>query len=115
MAQAQDSPERARTAFLCTGLSILSSGTSGRSRARWLGGGIGDPRDLGMDAMFPAAFLALLAPQLRRPGAPGAAVIGGLIAGRAAARAPTGLPIVAAIGALIPAAASPRRRRGCAA
>ena len=47
-----------------------------------LGGGLGDPRALGLDAMFPAAFLALLAPQLRRPGAPVAAVAGALIAAR---------------------------------
>ena len=31
---------------------------------------LGDPHALGLDAMFPAAFLALLAPQLRRPGRP---------------------------------------------
>ena len=34
------------------------------------GGGIGDPRDLGMDAMFPAAFLALLEPAAAPAGRP---------------------------------------------
>ena len=56
------------------------------------GGGLGDPRDLGMDAMFPAAFLALLSPQLRRPGAPRAAVTGALIAAALVPVTPAGHP-----------------------
>ena len=62
-----------------------------------------------MDAMFPAAFLALLSPQLRRPGAPRAAVTGALIAAALVTIAPPGLPIVAAVGALIPAGLAARR------
>ena len=91
MARAQDSPEHARTAFLFTGLAVLGCWNAGTLAGALAGGGIGDPRDLGMDAMFPAAFLALLSPQLRRPGAPRAAVIGALIAAalsRHAARGP---------------------------
>ncbi|HWK18294.1 MAG TPA: hypothetical protein VNR66_12650 [Solirubrobacteraceae bacterium] len=45
-----------------------------------LGGSIGDPRRLGLDAMFPAAFLALLAPQLTGPAARTAAICGALLA-----------------------------------
>jgi predicted branched-subunit amino acid permease len=66
-----------------------------------------------IDAMFPAAFLALLSPQLRRPGAARAAVTGALIAAALITITPPGIPIVAAIGALIPAARTTRRlRRG---
>ena len=72
---------------------------------------MGDPRELGMDAMFPAAFLALLSPQLRRPGAPRAAVTGALIAAALTTITPPGIPIVAAIGALVPAALTARRQR----
>ena len=109
MAQAQDSPERARTALLFTGLSVLLFWNVGTLAGALAGGGIGDPRHLGMDAMFPAAFLALLSPQLRRPGAPRAAVTGALIAAALIAITPPGIPIVAAIGALIPAGLVARR------
>jgi len=109
MAQAQDSPERARTAFLFTGLSVLLFWNAGTLAGALAGGEIGDPRDYGMDAMFPAAFLALLSPQLRRPGAPRAAVIGALIAAALISITPPGVPIVAAIGALIPAGFAARR------
>src|SRR6187200_836848 len=64
MARAQDSPARARAAFLLTGLAVLTCWNAGTLAGALAGGGLGDPRDLGMDAMFPAAFLALLSPQL---------------------------------------------------
>jgi predicted branched-subunit amino acid permease len=67
-----------------------------------LGGGLGDPRALGLDAMFPAAFLALLAPQLRRPGAPVAAVAGAVIALALIGFAPAGVPVVAALAGVAP-------------
>ncbi len=60
------------------------------------GGVLGDPRRLGLDAMLPAAFLALLAPHLARPEARRIAVAGGLIALVMVPIAPAGLPIVAA-------------------
>ena len=66
-----------------------------------LGGGIGDPRTLGLDAMFPAAFLALLAPQLRRPGAPVAAVAGAVIALALVPFAPAGVPVIAALAGVV--------------
>jgi predicted branched-subunit amino acid permease len=70
MARAQDDPVAARRAFLATGVSVWLCWNAGTLAGAALGGGLGDPRTLGLDAMFPAAFLALLAPQLRRPGAP---------------------------------------------
>ena len=66
MARAQ--PERAPPrAFLATGLSVFVFWNLGTLAGALVGGGLGDPQALGLDAMFPAAFLALLAPQLRRP------------------------------------------------
>ena len=67
-----------------------------------LGGGLGDPRTLGLDAMFPAAFLALLAPQLRRAGAPAAAVAGALIAVVVLPFVPAGVPVIAALAGVVP-------------
>jgi 4-azaleucine resistance transporter AzlC len=110
MARAQNSPEHARSAFLFTGLAVLACWNAGTLTGALAGGGVGDPRDLGMDAMFPAAFLALLSPQLRRPGAPRAAASGALMAAALVTVTPPGLPIVAALGALIPAALAARRR-----
>src|SRR3954463_1214716 len=69
MARAHDEPGAARRAFLATGVSVWVCWNAGTLAGALLGGGLGDPRSLGLDAMFPAAFLALLAPQLRRSGA----------------------------------------------
>ena len=61
MARAQDDPAAARRAFLATGVSVWLCWNAGTLVGALLGGGLGDPRTLGLDAMFPAAFLALLA------------------------------------------------------
>jgi 4-azaleucine resistance transporter AzlC len=110
MARAQDEPRAAHRAFLATGLSVFVFWNLGTLLGALAGGGLGDPRDLGLDAMFPAAFLALLAPQLRRPGAPTAAVAGALIALVLVPVAPAGLPIIAAVLGVLPAMATLRRR-----
>jgi 4-azaleucine resistance transporter AzlC len=62
-----------------------------------LGGGvIGDPLRFGLDAIFPAFFLALLAPELRDRRARTAAVVGAAIALALTPLAPAGVPILAA-------------------
>src|SRR6266550_8317613 len=93
MARAQDEPRAAWRAFLATGLSVWLCWNAGTLAGALLGGGLGDPRSLGLDAMFPAAFLALLAPQLRRPGAPVAAVAGAMITIVVLPFAPAGVPV----------------------
>jgi 4-azaleucine resistance transporter AzlC len=60
------------------------------------GGALGDPADYGLDAMFPALFLALLVGQLDGRRARVAALAGGLIALALTPVLPPGLPIVAA-------------------
>ena len=102
MARAQDDPQAARRAFLATGVSAWLCWNTGTLIGALLGGGLGDPRSLGLDAMFPAAFLALLAPQLRRPGAPVAAVAGAMIAVAVLPFAPAGVPVIAALVAVLP-------------
>jgi 4-azaleucine resistance transporter AzlC len=111
MARARDAPDEARFAFTATGLSVLGFWNAGTLAGALAGGVLGDPRSLGMDAMFPAAFLALLAPQLRRSGAPTAAVAGALIAAALLTVTPAGVPVLAAVAALVPAAAAIRRVR----
>jgi 4-azaleucine resistance transporter AzlC len=102
MARAQDDPNAARRAFLATGVSVFLCWNAGTLVGALIGGGLGDPRTLGLDAMFPAAFLALLAPQLRRPGAPAAAIAGAVVAVSIVPFVPVGVPIVAAIAGLVP-------------
>jgi 4-azaleucine resistance transporter AzlC len=60
------------------------------------GSALGDPEDYGLDAMFPALFLALLVGQLTSRRTRVAALAGGLIALALTPLAPPGVPIVAA-------------------
>jgi 4-azaleucine resistance transporter AzlC len=102
MARAQDDPAAARRAFYATGISVWVCWNAGTLIGALLGSGLGDPRTLGLDAMFPAAFLALLAPQLRRPGAPAAAIAGAAIAVALVPFAPAGVPVIAALAGVVP-------------
>ena len=102
MARAEDDPGAARRAFLVTGISVWLCWNAGTLAGALVGGGLGDPRALGLDAMFPAAFLALLAPQLRRPGAPVAAITGAMVAVVMVPFAPAGIPVIAALAGVVP-------------
>jgi 4-azaleucine resistance transporter AzlC len=71
----------------------------------WIGGtaigifagdALGDPDSIGLDAAFPALFLALLVPYLRQPRAPAAALAAAAITLALTPIAPAGVPIVAA-------------------
>jgi 4-azaleucine resistance transporter AzlC len=102
MARAQDDPDEAHRAFLATGISVFVCWNLGTLAGALVGSGLGDPGALGLDAMFPAAFLALLAPQLRQPGAPAAALVGALIAVVLLPLTPAGVPVLAAsLGVLV--------------
>jgi 4-azaleucine resistance transporter AzlC len=59
---------------------------------------LGDPERLGLDAAFPALFLALLIPQIRSRQALAAALGGAAVALALVPFTPPGLPIVAAAG-----------------
>jgi 4-azaleucine resistance transporter AzlC len=65
------------------------------------GDALGDPDALGLDAAFPALFLALLVTQVHSRRALAAAVLGGLIALVLLPVAPAGVPIVAASAACL--------------
>ena len=78
--------------------------------ACWVGGtvigaiagdALGDPTSLGLDAAFPALFLAILVPQVRTRRALAAAVLGGTIALALLPVTPAGVPIVAAAAACL--------------
>jgi predicted branched-subunit amino acid permease len=60
------------------------------------GGVLGDPEALGLDAIFPAFFLGLLAAELRRPHAPAVVLVAGVIALALTPVLPPGLPVLLA-------------------
>ena len=108
MARGQEEPGAARGAFWMTGLSVFVLWNLGTLGGALAGGGLGDPARYGLDAMFPAAFLALLAPQLRQRDASAAALAGALIAVVLVPLTPAGVPVLAASLGLL-AALRPRR------
>ncbi len=96
-----------RRAFLATGFSVFVFWNTGTLIGALVGSGV-DPRDLGLDALFPAVFIALLAPQLRRAGAVQAAVAGALIAVVLLPLTPAGVPVM--VSALVGLAVLARHR-----
>ena len=65
------------------------------------GGALGDPEALGLDAAFPALFLALLVGQIASRRAAAAALAGGAIALVLIPVAPAGVPVIAATAACL--------------
>jgi predicted branched-subunit amino acid permease len=61
-----------------------------------LGDAVGDPKDLGLDALFPAFFLALLLPELRDRTDVGVAVMAAALTLALIPLTPPGIPILAA-------------------
>ena len=78
------------------GVVLYSAWVLGTTIGVLFGDLIGDPTRLGLDAAFPALFLALLVPNLARPHAKTAAILGAAIALALTPIAPLGVPIIAA-------------------
>jgi 4-azaleucine resistance transporter AzlC len=76
--------------------------TAGTTVGVFGGEALGDPHALGLDALYPAFFVALLVSEARSSRARGAAALGALIALVLVPFAPAGVPVlVASAGALI--------------
>jgi 4-azaleucine resistance transporter AzlC len=87
--------------LLGAGLTIYAAWLAGTAIGVAFGQVIGDPARIGLDAAFPALFIALLMPQLRGPKPKQAAVLGGAIALALIPVAPPGVPIIAASAACL--------------
>jgi 4-azaleucine resistance transporter AzlC len=85
-----------RDRLVGAGLVLLAAWCLGTIGGVLGGSALGDPEDYGLDAMFPALFLALLVGQLDGPRTRAAAVLGALIALALTPLVPPGVPIVAA-------------------
>jgi 4-azaleucine resistance transporter AzlC len=86
-----------RRVLLGAGLTLYVTWLLGTALGVLGGGFIGDPERLGLDAAFPALFLALLAGQLTSRRAVAAALAGGGIALVLLPFTPPGVPIVVAV------------------
>jgi 4-azaleucine resistance transporter AzlC len=82
--------------LLGAGLVLYPSWVLSTAIGSFAGDLLGDPERLGLDAAFPALFLALLVPQLRTRTALAAAFGGAAVALALVPVAPPGVPIVAA-------------------
>jgi 4-azaleucine resistance transporter AzlC len=102
-----------RRIMIGAGLGLYIAWTTGTALGVLAGDSLGDPATVGLDAAFPALFLALLSPLLRNRDALAAAVIGAGIALILTPVTPAGIPVIAATAACLvglrhPAAASHR-------
>jgi 4-azaleucine resistance transporter AzlC len=82
--------------LLGAGFTLFIAWVGGTALGVAFGDVIGDPAALGLDAAFPALFLALLVPQLTTRRAKEAAVLGAAIALVLTPFTPPGVPIIAA-------------------
>lgn len=92
--------ERKQAAYWACGLGILLCWPAGALLGAVAGTFIGDPDVFGLDAMFPAALLALVLPSLRDPPTRHAAVLGAAITLATAPFLPAGLPVLLALAGL---------------
>ena len=94
-------PALAGLAFWATGASVYALWNLATLLGA-LGAGVVDPAALGLDAAVPAAFLALLAPQVRGRDTLTLALGGGLLAALAIPATPAGVPVLLAALAVLP-------------
>jgi 4-azaleucine resistance transporter AzlC len=90
-----------RRLLVGAGLLLYAAWLVGTAAGVAAGGALGDPEDLGLDAAFPALFLALLTGQLTARPAVAAALLGGAIALALIPVAPAGVPVIAATAACL--------------
>ena len=105
MALAQPDSADGRRAFWNAGLSVFVFWNAGTLVGALFGSVLGDPATLGLDAVFPAAFLALIVPLLRERDGRLAAATGAVIAAVLVPLVAAGLPIVLAAFGAVPVTA----------
>ncbi|HEX4983083.1 MAG TPA: AzlC family ABC transporter permease [Ilumatobacteraceae bacterium] len=100
MATAQDDPDARRAAFWITGCAVFVCWNVGTLIGALAGEAI-DPETYGLDAAFPAGFVAMLAPHLRTPMGRVVGIVGALICLVLVPFAPIGVPILCASAAVL--------------
>lgn len=107
MAAAQSDATHRRAAFWITGCSIYLFWNLGTLIGAILGSAI-DPKTYGLDAAFPAAFVAMLWPMLRERRSALAAAIGAALCLALIPFTPVGVPILCAALAIVVGIPNPR-------
>lgn len=100
-ALSQRDPARARGAFWWCGAVLFVSWNVSVVVGALAGGLISDPDAFGLDAVFPAAMLALVLPALRDRTTLGAALAGAAIALAVTPVLPTGVPVLVSLAGLV--------------
>ena len=95
MSAAQSEAEEQRAAFWITGVSLYVFWNVGTLLGALAGSAI-DPTKFGLDAAFPAAYVAMLFPLLKEPRARLAALLGAVICLVLIPFMPVGVPIMCA-------------------
>jgi 4-azaleucine resistance transporter AzlC len=90
-----------RRIMLGAGLGLYAGWSGGTAIGVMAGDSLADPATLGLDAAFPALFLALLAPLVRDRTALAAALVGAGIALALTPLTPAGIPVIAATAACL--------------
>jgi predicted branched-subunit amino acid permease len=102
VAVGQTSPRTARLGFWATGIAVFACWNLATALGAVGAGALRDPRDLGLDAAAPAAFLALLAPRMRSAQPWVVGLVAALVALASVPYVPVGVPVLlAAVVALV--------------
>jgi 4-azaleucine resistance transporter AzlC len=97
-----------RRVLLGAGALLYVGWNAGTAVGVLAGDSLADPASLGLDAAFPALFMALLAPLLRSRTAAAAALLGAGIALALTPLTPAGVPVIAATAACLVGLTRPR-------
>lgn len=108
MSIAHDDDEHTATeAFWWTGIALFTFWNLGTAAGVLIGDAIGDPNVYGLDAAFPASFVALVGPHIATAPGRAAGLIGAAIAIVVVPFTPAGAPILLATLAIVPVLAMP--------
>ena len=110
MATAQSEPRTRRAAFWVTGLAIYVWWNLGTLVGALAGSAI-DPQRWGLDAAFPAGFVAMVAPHLRTRRGLLAGIIGATVCLVLIPFTPVGVPILCATAGVLVGVPEPKDRR----
>lgn len=108
MGNVQHDPARARRAFWMVTAAMMSGWFIGITVGTLLGDALGDTRRFGIDALFPAALLAIVGAALRRRDGRIAGGVGAAICLVLIPLVPAGLPIILSLGGVAAALAFTR-------
>ncbi len=106
---AQPDRSRAKRAFWAATLAMMVGWFIGITVGTFLGDVMGDTQRFGIDALFPAALLAIVGNALRTRNGLVAGAVGALICGLLIPVAPAGIPIILSVGGVAAAIALERK------